>query len=215
MALNPTWSFLTAGSFFSCPHLEWVIYGAAVLFHLEWSRLGRRVFAECRSINKHTGFFVFLSSQMVVQHNKIVRAPSIQNQCCVFGPVMVSVMTDSTPSIASQLAHFILLLLFFLFTEKTTEFQWLSGKTALQTEITPCCGGRLRSGTRCHAAWRRGVCWKMLFGFNTACVLTLIDVAVCRPPLLQTQITHTSGYYRLGGVRQHKNTTAQNATLFF
>lgn len=55
----------------------------------------------------------------------------------------------------------------------------------------------------------------MLFGLNTACVLTLIDVAVCRPPLLQTQITHTSGYYRLGGVRQHKNTTAHNAALLF
>lgn len=46
----------------------------------------------------------------------------------------------------------------------------------------------------------------MLFGLNAACVLTLIDVAVCRPPLLQTQITHTSGYYRLGGVRQQHTT---------
>lgn len=56
----------------------------------------------------------------------------------------------------------------------------------------------------------------MLFGLNAACVLTLIDVAVCRPPLLQTQITHTSGYYRLGGVRQqHKNTTTHNAALLF
>lgn len=125
-------------------------------------------------------------------------------------------MVSVTPSAASQLAHFILLSFFFsLFTGKTTEFQWLSGKTALQTEIMPCCGGRLRSSTRCRAARRRGVCWKMLFGLNTACVLTLIDVAVCRPPLLQTQITHTSGYYRLGGVRQHKNTTAHNAALLY
>lgn len=113
----------------------------------------------------------------------------------------------STPPPASQLAHFVLLFCFvILFIGKTTEFQWLSGKTALQTEITPRCSGRLR----------RGVCWKMLFGLNAACVLTLIDVAVCRPPLLQTQITHTSGYYRLGGVRQqHKNTTTHNAALFF
>lgn len=42
----------------------------------------------------------------------------------------------------------------------------------------------------------------MLFGLNTVSVLTLIDVAVCLPFLLQTEITHRSGYYRLGGVRQ-------------
>lgn len=54
----------------------------------------------------------------------------------------------------------------------------------------------------------------MLFGLNAACVLTLIDVAVCRPPLLQTQITHASGYYRLGGVRQ-QHTTLHKFVFFF
>lgn len=42
----------------------------------------------------------------------------------------------------------------------------------------------------------------MLFGLNTVSVLTLIDVPVCFPLLLQTESTHKSGYYRLGGVRQ-------------
>lgn len=42
----------------------------------------------------------------------------------------------------------------------------------------------------------------MLFGLNTVSVLTLIDVPVCFPLLLQTESTHKSGYYRLGGVRR-------------
>lgn len=49
---------------------------------------------------------------------------------------------------------------------------------------------------------RRKRFWKMLFGLNTVSVLTLIDVPVCFPLLLQTEITHRSGYYRLGGVKQ-------------
>lgn len=58
-----------------------------------------------------------------------------------------------------------------------------------------------RGARFCHGA-QHGMSWKMLFGLNTVSVLTLIDVPVCLPPLLQTEITHTSGYYRLGGVRQ-------------
>lgn len=42
----------------------------------------------------------------------------------------------------------------------------------------------------------------MLFGLNTVSVLTLIDVPVCFPLLLRTEITRRSGYYRLGEVRQ-------------
>lgn len=34
-------------------------------------------------------------------------------------------------------------------------------------------------------------------------------------PPANTDHTHASGYYRLGGVRQHKNTTAHNAHSFF
>lgn len=41
----------------------------------------------------------------------------------------------------------------------------------------------------------------MLFVLNTVSVLTLIDVPVCFLLLLQTESTHKSGYYRLGGVR--------------
>lgn len=76
-----------------------MIYGAAALFYLEWSRLGRRALAECRSINKHTGgfFFFFLSSQMVgsAAEYRNVPAPSVQKQSWVCGPVMVSVTVGS------------------------------------------------------------------------------------------------------------------------
>lgn len=53
----------------------------------------------------------------------------------------------------------------------------------------------------CNGA-QHGIFWKMLFGLNTVSVLTLIDVPVCFPLLLQTENTHKTGYYRLGGVRQ-------------
>lgn len=48
----------------------------------------------------------------------------------------------------------------------------------------------------------------MLFGLNTVSGLTLIDVPVRFLLPLQTENTHKSGYYRLGGVRQKQDLSA-------
>lgn len=61
---------------------------------------------------------------------------------------------------------------------------------------------RRRRKKRFRNGAQHGIFWKMLFGLNTVSVLTLIDVPVCFPLLLQTENTHKTGYYRLGGVRQ-------------
>lgn len=74
-----------------------------------------------------------------------------------------------------------------------SKFELLPSSVSPQSQNQSACQNNRHSGkktqkkiTYCHGA-QHGIFWKMLFALNTVSVLTLIDVPVCFPLLLQTE----------------------------
>lgn len=59
-------------------------------------------------------------------------------------------------------------------------------KTKVHARTTATVEKKHKKKSYCHGA-QHGIFWKMLFALNTVSVLTLIDVPVCFPLLLQTE----------------------------